>query len=296
MLKKAQMELEKTRISPTEELATGFVALKTLPQVALAIIRQMSNKSSALKDFEAIIRLDPALTCRVMQLINSPLFELKEQIDSLQRALALLGMKNLRNLILNDTLRNMEKTKEPGANCFSRKKLWIHSASVGICAQLIAKKIYCINGESALLAGLLHDIGLIIEAQVCGDRMMQTLMDSQNDYSTFLEGEENLLNTNHCLVGGYAAQQWNLPPHITEVIRSHHNQLDDNAMLEGISGIVQVAHFLVEQIGYVEIPGGKAQRQTTIIDHISLLQEHYRIMMKDFYHELKHIQKIYEAF
>lgn len=98
-----------------------------------------------MKDFEEVIKMDPILVSRLLRLVNSPYHGLIQTVDSIGRAVAFLGTKNLHNLIVTDALKNFFAGPGPDS-IFSKKKLWIHSAAVSICSKMVAERIFGING------------------------------------------------------------------------------------------------------------------------------------------------------
>ena len=95
-----------------------------------------------------------------MRLVNSPYYGLVQTVDSIGRAVAFLGMKNLHNLVVTDALKNIFIGPEIDS-IFSKKKLWLHCAAVSICSKMVAERIFGINGDDAFLCGILHDFGLL---------------------------------------------------------------------------------------------------------------------------------------
>ena len=136
----------------------------------------------------------------------------------------------------------------------SRNRLWMHCTAVGICSQLISKRILSTDGEDAFLAGILHDLGMIIEEQTRKLQFRQIVRNYKKSISSLTECENEILNTNHCLIGEYVARKWNFPDDVRKAMIEHHDAYNgDNNLNEPVE-IVKVAHFLVEHIGYTEIP------------------------------------------
>src|SRR3990172_7541685 len=136
----------------TQELIDSFTELKTIPQVAIKILNLLANERSTIQDYEEIIRFDPVLVTRLLKIVNSKMFNLKKKVNSISHSVVFIGMKNLRNLVICDALRYIFRESEMAVG-LSKSSFWMHCVAVGICSQLIAKRMLSTNGEDAFLAG-----------------------------------------------------------------------------------------------------------------------------------------------
>ena len=94
-------------MTPAETLVKKFKKNRTLSHIVTRMAQLINDDESTLQDFEEVIRLDPALVARLLTLVNSSHFGLTRKIDSISRAVALLGMKNLHNIAVTDTIQHM---------------------------------------------------------------------------------------------------------------------------------------------------------------------------------------------
>ena len=101
-----------------------------------------------MNDFEKIIEMDPVLVFRLLRVVNSPYYGLRQTVDSISRAVVIVGMNNIRNMVVVEALKDIFK-KDSEADCFSRNRLWLHCAAVSICSQMISERIFGENGEDA---------------------------------------------------------------------------------------------------------------------------------------------------
>ena len=153
-----------------KELVNKFNDMKTLPHVAIRLTKMISSESTTMQDFEEVIKLDPILVVRLLKLVNSPFFGLANKVDSIAKAVVFIGMKNLRNLVAVEAIRDLYNNKS-GEQGFSRQILWMHSATVAILAQMIGQRIFALDDEDIFLAGIIHDIGLIVEDQLVSEQL-----------------------------------------------------------------------------------------------------------------------------
>ena len=213
--------------------------------MAFRLTQLISNEKSTIQEFEKVIKIDPTLVVRLLKLVNSPFFGLKQEVDSISRAVVVVGTKNLRNMVLTAALNNVFAQTSP-ENVFSRARLWLHCAAVSICSQMISERIFGQKGEDAFLCSILHDIGMIVQDQAARDRFVHTCSTYDPDAGPFIEHERAAMGTDHCEIGGLLAEEWNLPVDVVDGIRYHHD-MEKEAAPSSILGIIQIAHYLVSK-------------------------------------------------
>ncbi len=213
----------------------------TLPHIVTRLAQLINDENSTLADFEEIISLDPALVGRLLTLVNSSYYGLVHKVDSVSRAIALLGMKNLHNIAVTDALKGMF-TASGKHTVFSHDRLWIHCAAAGICSKMIAERIFSINGDDAYLSGILHDIGLIVEWQGAQEPFLAMYNDLENGGPSIIDLEQEHIGTDHCEIGYLMAQEWQMPEPLCEAIRDHHTTREDISP-ESPTGILQLSEY-----------------------------------------------------
>jgi len=278
---------------PTAEvLIDKFKKIKTLPHIVARLVQLVNDEDSTLQDFEEVIRLDPALVARLLTLVNSSYFGLTRKVDSISRAVALLGMKNLHNIAVTDAIRGLLRNIS-GTTEFSPQQLWLHSAASSICCKMIAERIFALNGDDAYLCGILHDIGLIVEIETDQENFLKLIEQLDPDGPSLIELEQDLFNTDHCQIGYILAKDWRIPDPIAEAIRDHH--LDSGPINpHSPTGILQMSEYIIHQLGFSAIKDGL----TTILvpslaAHIQANVEEYKVLAEDLPEELEKTKKMY---
>lgn len=278
---------------PTAEvLIDKFKKIKTLPHIVARLVQLVNDEDSTLQDFEEVIRLDPALVARLLTLVNSSYFGLTRKVDSISRAVALLGMKNLHNIAVTDAIRGLLRNIS-GTTEFSPQQLWLHSAASSICCKMIAERIFALNGDDAYLCGILHDIGLIVEIETDQENFLKLIEQLDPDGPSLIELEQDLFNTDHCQIGYILAKDWRIPDPIAEAIRDHH--LDSGPINpHSPTGILQMSEYIIHQLGFSAIKDGL----TTILvpslaAHIQTNVEEYKVLAEDLPEELEKTKKMY---
>jgi HD-like signal output (HDOD) protein len=273
-------------------LIEKFKKIRTLPHIVARLVQLVNDEESTLRDFEEVIRLDPALVARLLTLVNSSYFGLRRKVDSISRAVALLGMKNLHNIAVTDALKSMLRSNS-GTTEFSPQQLWLHSAASSICCKMIAERIFTINGDDAYLCGILHDIGLIVEMETEEEKFLKLIEQLVDDTPSITALEQQLFNTDHCQLGYLLAKEWCIPDPIAEAIRDHHQ---NSGMIAPHSptGILQMSEYIIEQLGLFAIKDGlPISLVPSLAAHIQSNVEEYKVLAEDLPEELEKTKNMY---
>jgi len=274
-------------------LLKRFKKTKTLPHVAIQLTRLMADENSSAQAFEDIIKLDPTLVLRLLRLVNSPYYGVQQRIESITRAVVFIGMKNLRNMVVTEALRDIFK-EGSDKDVFSRRQLWMHSAAMSVCCQMIAERIFGDNGENAFLCGILHDIGLIVQDQVVHDQLIQVCQAYEPGTQPITEYENAIIGVDHSTIGQTLARDWKLPVEIQDGIKKHHRVLA-NIEPSSIAGIVQIAELIVSKLDYPALPGMEPTISPPLTDHIRDNMAEYRTLTRDLPEEMAKARDLYEV-
>jgi len=277
-------------MSKAKKFIRKFKDVKTLPHVVTSLSGLIADEDSTMKDFEDVIKMDPTLVVRLLRLVNSPFYGLSQRVDSISRAVAYLGMKNLHNMAVTDALKNIfqEKVQSP---IFSREKLWLHCAAVSICARMIAERIFEINGDDAYLCGILHDFGLIVESQVEPEKFFAACEACDNN-KLIVQTEREHLGTDHCEIGYLMTVDWKMPEAIQVAIRDHHLTSGDYPP-ESLTGIIQIAEYITGQLGYTAFEGIVATLPDHLVAHMQENMDEYKVLIEDLPEEMSNAQDLY---
>ena len=270
-----------------------FNSMKTLPHVAIGLTKLISSENSSMQEFEKIIKMDPVLVLRLIRLVNSSYYGLRQRVESISRIVVLLGMNSLRNMVVVEALREIYKENPNRGRFFSRPNLWLHCAAVAICCQMISERIFGVNGEDAFLSGILHDIGMIVEDQVAADLFLKTCQAYKAGSVPFTHCEKEIIDTNHCKIGYLLACEWKLPSDVQKGIRDHHS-IQNQSSPSSISGIVQISEFLASKSGYAAIPGMKPSLSPQLKTYVSDNVDEFVALMNGFSEEVEKAEEFYK--
>ncbi len=207
--------------SKFESLIDQAPEIPTLPAVATQILNVVRDPGSGARDVRRIVELDPVLSARVMQWANSAYFGLPNEVTDLRQAIALLGFNSIRNLAFAACIKSLYGS-EYRCGTFTAGGLWLHSVSVAVIARMLADRAWPELREETFLAGIIHDVGIIVEWNLLPERFAQVIRSSEGTGQPFLEAEKRALGFNHCSCGAAMLRRWRLPKHLIRVARYHH--------------------------------------------------------------------------
>lgn len=275
-----------------QEMLKKFKDMKTLPHVAVRLVKLISDEKSTIEEFEKIIKMDPTLVLRLLRVVNSSYYGLRQKVDSISRAVVFVGMKDLRNMVVTTALQGAFK-KGTHDDIFSRSQLWLHCAAVSICCKMISERIFSQVGEDPYLCGILHDIGMIVEDQAARDLFLQSCKAYTPGTKPITEYERDIIGTDHCKLGYLLACEWKLPVEVQDGIRYHHD-LQKKISPSSTCGIVQISEYIVSKLNYTEIPGMNAMLSPDLAAHFRDNIDEYKTLTKDFPDEMSKAKELYE--
>ena len=230
------MDVRKVR-----EKIESVMALPTIPKVLNKLLGVIENPRVSLNEISNFIAGDPALTTKVLRMVNSPVYGFPGRISSVNQAVILLGLTVVKGLLLGVSVFDLMQKTMIG--------LWEHSIGCAIFSRIIAKKKGYRDPDELSVDGLLHDIGKVFLVLQFPDEYQKALAESQSNGLTIYDSEKNHFNTTHSSVGSWMARKWRFPASLIDVIEYHHKpQLTKNTPLE--SSIVHLADIMVRARGY----------------------------------------------
>ena len=174
--------------------------------------------------------------------MNSSAYSLRQKISNLQQAISYLGINTIRNLAMTATVSRMFRENHE-LGCYRRKGLWRHMVAVGICARLIAMRIRSGQFEDVYLAGLLHDIGIILEDQY-SHRGFASVIENLQEGKPLSDLERDHIGFDHTMLGEEIGRAWKMPNGVTDAIRHHHSMTSYAGMYSEMLQCVEVGNFL----------------------------------------------------
>jgi HD-like signal output (HDOD) protein len=193
--------------------------LVSLPQVTLRLMSLISNPNTSVKEVQEVLERDPALTAKIISLANSTYYSVRTPVKTVERAITIIGYQELGLLAMGLGLsETFNITTSPKG--FDWESLWIHSLAVSWLSQRLAQRVGLAEIGEPMVAGLLHELGIIILVSKFPSQF-QNLLDLILAGQSGLEAEK-ALRIRHELIGYELARQWKLPEVYQEVILYHH--------------------------------------------------------------------------
>jgi putative nucleotidyltransferase with HDIG domain len=211
------------RTSYLNQIEAYVARMPSLSTTATKVLETCNNPQSSPNDLNRLIALDPVLAGQVLRLINSAYYSLRHPVSSLTRAIIMLGVNTVKNLVLSFAiLQQLPIAKRFGA--LSPVSFWEHSVAVGVIAKWLAefKRVDLKDQEDYFVGGLLHDLGKIPLNHQFADETQQAMVLARQHRCSAVHAESIIFGFDHSMVGGLIARKWRLSPAFVNVLAYHH--------------------------------------------------------------------------
>ena len=196
------------------------VKLPSLPVVGLKIIDAVKGDDFSVEELSSMIAVDPALAVRTLKMANSALYVQATKVDSIERAVTVLGAMTLKNLALSFLI--VREMKQDYAHGFDHEHFWKKSVTAAVAAQTLAGKLGK-RSDDTFLSALLMDIGKIVLNSCMNDEYMQALDEQKIRGGDIAAIERTIFDFDHQDVGAEMLRKWNIPQSIYSPIAFHHD-------------------------------------------------------------------------
>lgn len=228
----------------TELFKSNSVTLPSLPEIALYINSSLDNDNLSAKKLAQIIQMDPVIAARIVQVANSALYISSGKSESIQNAIARIGLESIRNIVMGVVLRDLFM---PDTELVIHKmtQFYEHSIRIGVICYVLAKQIPGFKPDRAFLFGLLHDIG-VIPILVVADSHTQLAHKASNIDAVLTQLKSH--------IGGMILQQWQFDKELINNARQAYNWERDVTKAD-YCDLVQVALKHSHLVGGEKIDG-----------------------------------------
>lgn len=272
--------------------------VQALPPLPAAVTRLLELTGEAEADFQEIaqtIALDQALTAQILRIANSAFYGLNSRVRTVQQATVVLGRFTMRNLALGFSV---VRLRERWERCWPLDPVafWRHSIAVACAARKLTAEKGCADPEEAFVAGLMHDIGMMVLAEVDAEAYADVLLKAKSGQNALSALEREVYGTDHAAVGQLLCRRWNIPTVLTEAVAAHHGAsgTDGEATPSVLGQMVCLADTLVAvaEIGHSGEQTIAPAAQVMASD-VAVSDDVLRRVYEQLFDEVRHVENMF---
>lgn len=224
-------------------------SLATLPTVAARIMKVADDPNASISRLHRVLNEDPVLAARVLKVVNSAFYRRSHAIASTLTAIHVLGVASVRSIAVAASLTRLFRGPQT-ARIKELDGLWDHSVAVGVAARSLAGLAHVTTPDEAQLAGVLHDLGIVVALQGDFARFRLVIEEAVTRPGTaFRELEREVMAVDHQELGAALCEGWNFPPQLVHVCLHHHDPMVLPPEERSLPALVHVADVLAAQAG-----------------------------------------------
>ncbi len=213
----------RTRLGPTplEDVVEATATLEAFPTAAVRIREVADDPDTSLLDLERAVQVDPAVSATVLRVANSAFYGLPRSVSTIRDALLILGFEATRDLALSVALFSGLRNGSP-----AREQVWRSAIRTGTASRLLATRSVPAEARHLFVAGLLHEVGLLILIKQFGPRYEERLR-ALHGRPEHRDWETTTFGWDHVALGAACLARWQLPEPIVGAVRWHHHDVAD---------------------------------------------------------------------
>lgn len=222
--------------------------LESFPDIYFRIRDVLESESGNADKVAQVVSTDVGLSAKLLKLVNSPFYGFPSTIDSISRAVALVGGNELSTLALGVSTISYFKDIPP--ELVDMRTFWRHSITCGIFARILASKQQGLQSERFFIGGLLHDVGRLIMFKTLPYACTEALLFARENSIPQVEAERTVLDFCHTDVSKLLLEEWKFPESLAEMINHHHDPMNYPNPLEPV--IIHVADNMANAVEIAE--------------------------------------------
>jgi len=195
--------------------------LPTLPAVAIEVLKLTRTDNASVPAIAKVIQQDPALTAKLLRVVNSSMFGMARQIASLPQAMVVLGLRTVKVMVLSFSL--VDLTNQPKKDDFDCRMYWRRSLTMATVARLLADRVRKNLTDEAFVGGLLCDIGILAAIRQAEDLYLPAIAQYRQGETPLHEAEKQTLGLTHEELSAELLRHWCLPEELCQAVRTHHH-------------------------------------------------------------------------
>jgi len=198
------------------DLIDGNLKLPSLPDIYFQVSRMINDPRFSLEDVSQVILKDPALSARLLKLVNSSFYGFQSRIDTISRAIVVIGIDELKNLILVTSV--IDSFQNIPTDLVNMTDFWMRSIRCALLARCLAKKSFFLHSERLFVAGLLHDIGSLVLYLKFPQQSALVLKQAANERQILPSLQQDIIGVDYTQTGSALIQSWQLPESLVTAV------------------------------------------------------------------------------
>ncbi|MFN7181196.1 MAG: HDOD domain-containing protein [Planctomycetota bacterium] len=194
--------------------------IPTLPSIIERLNGVIYKPQTNAKEVAKILSMDPALTSKILRIVNSAFYGLPNRITSITHAIIMLGFNTVKNVAISSSVLDIFKRNAADINFL--KEIWKHCIAVASCAKILSKHCGQVLTEEFFISGLLHDIGYIVLYVYQYEKFLEFIEKCKSSTEPPILVEKSIFGYDHQEIGGYLFKKWNMPKILEESASYHH--------------------------------------------------------------------------
>ncbi len=207
------------------ELLVQEIRLPALPQVMMELMEVINDPKSSAQDMAHIIARDTALSSNLLRIVNSSYYSFPFPIDTVQRAVALMGIREISAIAFSASFLKM--FNRTPVKCITIEAFWKHSIACGMMARALAVRCEMPNPERHFLSGLLHDLGRLVLAAHLPEWTGSLFATARERSLPLYQVEIESCGFDHGRFGGTLLKKWDFPSTLVAALSNHHRDQGD---------------------------------------------------------------------
>lgn len=236
-------------VSPIQErsfetLLDDVEGLVSPPAICMRLFELIHSPHASARDIADVVAIDPNLTARLLRMANSSFYNLSGKVDTVSRAVTIIGNSELYSLVLS--ISAVKSFTNIANDLVNMDTFWRHSVYTGLLSRALARRVNMLHPERLFVAGLLHDIGSLVLYHYRPETMRDLLLVSQGDEEVLYHAEQETLGFTHAGLAGALLEEWQLPEELQQAVAWHHEPgLAQVARIE--THLVYLANLIVNE-------------------------------------------------
>lgn len=202
-----------------QTLLRGVTTLFSLPEVAFRVNALIDDPRAGCEDFAEAILSDAGITARLLRLVNSASYGFSARVETVSRAVTLIGTQELRNLVLATSIVSVFKGIPP--DIVDMETFWLNSFTCGIVARSLGRHCRVLHSERMFVAGLLHGVGRLIFYSQCADQYRLVLKHKEQGEEAIVAAERRVFGFDYATLGAELLKDWKLPSSLHTAVAHH---------------------------------------------------------------------------